>query len=147
MFGQGIATGGQWDGTLTISDDIRELMKFTSVLERSIMTDTVSVNRQNPTTRGLSDDFGTHSFMGKINFAGLTEGLSFGEVIENYTFNTNYADNYTFDRYISTNNDMFALKTIYTFESAEQPIDSGKLYSVALDYSGLTVESVVIENG
>ena len=42
---------------------------------------------------------------------------------------------------------MFALKTVYTFESAEQSIDSGKLYSVALDYSGLAVESVVIENG
>ena len=147
LFGQGIATGGQWDGTLTINEDIRKLIKFTGILERSMMTDTVSVNRQDPTTRGLSDDFGTHNFIGQINFAELTEGLSFDKVIENYTFNTNYADNYTFDRYINTNNDMFALKTIYTFESSEQPIDSGKLYSVALDYSGLSVESVVIENG
>ena len=147
LFGQGIAIDGQWDGTLTINEDIRKLIKFTGILERSLMTDIVSVHRQNPTTRGLSDDFGPHNFIGQINFAELTEGLSFDKVIENYTFNTNYADNYTFDRYISTNNDMFTLKTIYTFESSEQPIDSGKLYSVALDYSGLTVESVVIENG
>lgn len=147
LFGQGIATGGQWDGTLTITEDISNLMKFTSVLERSVMNDVVSVSRQNPTTRGITEAFGTHALFGAIGFSGITEGISFGEVIENYTFNTNYADNYTFDRYISTNNSMFALKTIYTYESAEQTIDSGRLYSVAIDYTGIEVESVVVENG
>ena len=40
---------------------------------------------------------------------------------------------------------MFALKTVYTYNSAEETIDTGKMCSVALDYSGLTVESVVVK--
>ena len=39
---------------------------------------------------------------------------------------------------------MFALKTIYKYESTEQEIDIGKMCSVAIDYTGLDVESVVI---
>ena len=42
---------------------------------------------------------------------------------------------------------MFALKTIYTYDSVEETIDSGKMCKVAIDYSGLDVESVVVENG
>ena len=66
-------------------------------------------------------------------------------VIKDYTFSTMYKENYTYDKYITTNNDMFALKTIYNYESTEESIDSGKMCAVAIDYSGLTVESVVVE--
>ena len=39
------------------------------------------------------------------------------------------------------------LKTDYKYTSAEQNVDSGKMCAVAIDYSGITVESVVVENG
>lgn len=38
------------------------------------------------------------------------------------------------------------MKTEYRYRSTEQTIDSGKMCSVAIDYTGLTVESVVVEN-
>ena len=72
--------------------------------------------------------------------------MSIGEVIKDYKFNTYKASAYEYDKYITTNNDMFALKTIYTSESTEETIDRGKLSVVAIDYTGLTVESVVIKN-
>ena len=37
------------------------------------------------------------------------------------------------------------LKTAYKYTSTEQTVDSGKMCSVSIDYSGLTVESVVIK--
>ena len=39
------------------------------------------------------------------------------------------------------------LKTEYKYTSTEQAIDSGKMCSVSINYTGLTVESVVVENG
>lgn len=39
------------------------------------------------------------------------------------------------------------LKTDYKYASTEQTIDSGRMCAVAIDYSGITVESVVVENG
>ena len=54
---------------------------------------------------------------------------------------------YEFDKYITTDNDMYALETVYNYNSAEETIDSGKMCSVAIDYTGLTVESVVVKNG
>ena len=68
-------------------------------------------------------------------------------IIKDYVFNTKKANLYEFDKYITTDNDMYALETVYNYNSAEETIDSGKMCSVALDYTGLNVESVVVNNG
>ena len=41
---------------------------------------------------------------------------------------------------------MYSLKTVYNYDGGEETIDSGKMCSVAIDYTGITVESVVVEN-
>ena len=70
-----------------------------------------------------------------------------GEVIKEYVFETAKAEYYTYDEYVTIANTMFSLKTIYNYYSNSEPIDSGKMCAVAIDYTGLDVESVVVKNG
>ncbi len=87
------------------------------------------------------------AFNGGLTFGGARDNVNIGDIIVDWVFNTDRKAVYAYDEYINTNNNMFTLKTIYNYESAEESIDSGKMCSVALDYTGITVESVVINNG
>lgn len=145
LYGQGIDGSGKWDGTLNFVDDIG-LLTFTSVFAFANTTDSVNSKFITPTPAILAENVNM-AFSSNFAFASVVDVVTKGEVVVDYTFSTMYKDNYIYDKYITTNNDMFALKTIYNYEGAEETIDSGKMCSVALDYSGLTVESVVVNNG
>lgn len=144
LYGQGVAGEGKWDGTINFTEEVSEFL-FNGGLAFAKITDAVASKLYTPTPIVFTASIGNASFSGGLTFAGATESIVFGKIIHDYVFNTNYAYNYTYDKYITTNNDMFALKTIYKYESTEQTIDSGKMCSVALDYTGLNVESVVVE--
>lgn len=149
LYGQGVAGEGKWDGTINFSEDINRTIDFTGGLSFiSNVAEGINVKQQVPVPVGFSASIGTVQFGGTFGFdtSRLVIDTNFIEVIKDYVFSTEYSDNYTFDKYITTNNDMFALKTIYKYESTEQEIDSGKMCSVAIDYTGIKVESVVVEN-
>ena len=148
LYGQGIAGEGKWDGTISFSEDIRKIIQFTGGLTvDKNLTDSVNVTTQTPTGANIAVELGRVQFTGSLSFEPFNTTINIGEVIKDYKFNTDKASAYEYDKYITTNNDMFALKTIYTYTSAEETIDSGKLSVVAIDYTGLTVESVVVKNG
>ena len=148
LYGQGIAGEGKWDGTINFSEDIRKIIQFTGGLTvDKNLTDSVNVATQAPTGASIAVELGRVQFTGSLSFEPFNATMSIGEVIKDYKFNTDNDGAYEYDKYITTNNDMFALKTIYTYTSTEDTIDSGKLSVVSIDYTGLTVESVVVENG
>ena len=148
LYGQGIAGDGKWDGTINFAEDVKNVL-FKGMLNFENASDIISISTQAPTSSDMSENVHNMQLVGELLFdnSKIQEYTNMIEIIRDYTFNTNYADNYTFDRYISTNNNMFTLKTIYTYESVEETIDSGNMCSVAIDMSGLDVESVVVENG
>lgn len=148
LYGQGIAGEGKWDGTINFSEDIRKIIQFTGGLEFDTgITEDIDTKMQTPAGASISVEAGAFMFSGSLTFNEPVINFEVGEVIKDYKFNTDKADAYEYDKYITTNNDMFALKTIYTAKSTEETIDSGKLSAVAIDYTGLTVESVVVKNG
>ena len=143
FYGQGIDGEGKWDGTLNFTDEIG-LLAFTSDFGFANIADSVSSEFKTPTASVLAEQVNM-AFSSNFTFASVVDIVGERVVIKDYTFSTMYKENYTYDKYITTNNDMFALKTIYNYESVEESIDSGKMCAVAIDYSGLTVESVVVE--
>ena len=105
------------------------------------------MSQRKPTGASIAVELGRVQFTGSLRFDPVDVQTNLIEVIKDYKFNTDKESAYEYDKYITTNNDMFALKTIYKYESTEEAIDSGKLSVVAIDYTGLTVESVVVNNG
>lgn len=150
LYGQGVAGEGKWDGTINFAENINRTVEFTGGLSFiPNATEDISVVQQTPVSSSFTIPLETTiEFSGVFGFdtSNLTIYANVGEIIKDYTFNTSKADLYSYDKYITTNNDMFALQTIYTYESKEETIDVGKMCSVAIDYTGLTVESVVVDN-
>ena len=106
----------------------------------------VNSSLQTPIGGSVSESVGTVPFSGSLSFNSVVDKIRFGETIKDYVFNVGKAYLYDYDNYITTNNGMFSLKTIYNYDSTEETIDSGKMCSVAIDYTGITVESVVVKN-
>ena len=146
LYGQGIATDGKWDGTISISEGFNIFKDFGGA-NLVGFTGEYGKNVQNPRTGAFTEAFDRFTLVGGMSVGALSETISKDEVIDNYTFNTSFAGSYEYDKYISTSNDIFSLKSIYTTESVEEKIDSGKMCSVSIDYTGLDVESVVVKNG
>lgn len=149
LYGQGIAGEGMWDGTINFAENINRTIDFKGGLSFiPNVAEDINVAQQTPVASGFTIPIGTVAFSGAFGFdtSNLTIYANVGEVIKDYVFSTNDADKYTFDKYITTNNDMFTLQTIYKYTSTEQTIDSGKMCSLAIDYTGIQAESVVVNN-
>lgn len=149
LYGQGVAGEGKWDGTINFAEDIKVNIAFKGglVFDDKKFAENIDIKSQNPTGGVFTESLGPVSFRGSLAFGNVKAYVNLGEVIKDYIFSVADADKYIYDKYITDNNDMFSIKTIYNYESTEQTIDSGKMCSVAIDYTGLTVESVVVENG
>ena len=149
LYGQGVAGDGEWDGTINFSENIKVDIDFNGNMTFDVdnIREDISSILQTPVGGSFAENIGSVSFVGSLVFNNVNSYVNVGEIIKDYVFSTVNAEKYTFDKYITTNNDMFALKTIYNFESVEQQIDAGKMCVVSIDYSGLTVESVVVNNG
>ena len=145
LYGQGIDGAGKWDGTLNFIEDITGI-PFGGGLTLCNLTEIIDNKLQTPTPIIFIDAVNM-AFNGGLTFSGARDNVNIGDIIVDWVFNTDRKALYTYGEYINTNNNMFALKTIYNYESVEQTIDSGKMCSVALDYTGITVESVVVNNG
>lgn len=141
---QGINSGkGDWDGTLEFKDEFGDIPLASSM---SVITfrDSVVASTQIPTPASITELFGEIALNGDISVIGFTDSIYVGEIINNYILNV--SDGEYDSRYVTADG-AYMLKTDYKYTSTEQTIDSGKMCSVAIDYTGLTVESVVVENG
>lgn len=145
LYGQGVAADGNWDGTINFEDNVK--IAFTGGISLAKLSDYMSKSRLTPSFVGLSEILSSLNFGGGIALQNISDSVGIGKVVKDYLFSVNDADKYTYDKYVTTDNDMFALKTTYTYASTEQAIDSGKMCGVAIDYTGIQVESVVLSNG
>ena len=141
---QGINGKGEWDGTLEFNDIFGADIPLISNMSVITFGDNLSVNTQIPAPASIAEMFGEIALNGAMSVIGFTDSVSTSHVIINYVFDTNNGE-YNSD-YVTADG-AYMMKTEYKYTSTEQTIDSGKMCSVAIDYTGLTVESVVVENG
>ena len=140
---QGINSGkGDWDGTLEFKDEFNTIPL--SNISVAKISDTISVSTIEPTVSNITEIFGEITLNNTMNVIGFTDSIYIGEIINNYILDV--SDGEYDSRYVTADG-AYMLKTDYKYSSTEQTIDSGKMCAVAIDYSGITVESVVVENG
>ena len=140
---QGINGKGEWDGTLEFKDVFGADIPLVSNM--SVVTFGVDMNAstQIPTPASITELFGEIALNSDISVIGFTDSVSTAHVITGYLIDTTNGE-YNSD-YVTADG-AYMMKTEYKYSSTEQTIDSGKMCSVAIDYTGLTVESVVVEN-
>lgn len=142
---QGINGGkGEWDGTLEFKDAFEADIPLVSNMSVITFRDSVATGTQIPTPASISELFGEIALNGAMSVIGFTDSVSTAHIIESYVFDTTNGE-YNSD-YVTADG-AYMMKTEYKYTSTEQTIDSGKMCSVAINYTGLTVESVVVENG
>ena len=140
---QGINSGkGDWDGTLEFKDEFNTIPL--SNISVAKISDTISVSTIEPTVSNITEIFGEITLNNTMNVIGFTDSIYIGEIINNYILDV--SDGEYDSRYVTADG-AYMLKTDYKYRSTEQTVDSGKMCAVAIDYSGITVESVVVENG
>ena len=142
---QGINGGkGEWDGTLEFKDLFNADIPLISDMSVITFRDSVGASTQIPVPASISELFGEIALNGAMSVIGFTDSVSTAHIIESYVFDTNNGE-YNSD-YVTADG-AYMMKTEYKYTSTEQTIDSGKMCSVTIDYTGIAVESVVIENG
>ena len=144
VYSQGINGKGEWDGTLEFKDLFNVDIPLVSDMSVITFRDSAVASTQIPVPASIAEMFGEIALNSNISVIGFTDSVSTSPVITIYVFDTTngeYNSNYV------TVDGAYMLKTEYKYTSTEQTIDSGKMCSVAIDYTGLTVESVVVENG
>ena len=140
---QGINSGkGDWDGTLEFKDEFNAIPL--SNISVAKISDTISVSTIEPTVSNITEIFGEITLNNTMNVIGFTDSIYVGEIINNYILDVSDGE---YDSKYVTADGAYMLKTAYKYTSTEQTVDSGKMCAVAIDYSGITVESVVVENG
>lgn len=140
---QGINGKGEWDGTLEFKDLFNADIPLISDMSVITFGDNLSVNTQIPTPASISELFGEIALNGAMSVIGFTDSVSTAHIIENYVFDTTNGEYNS--NYVATDG-AYMMKTEYKYSSTEQTIDSGRMCAVAIDYSGITVESVVVVN-
>ena len=139
---QGINGKGEWDGTLEFKDEFNTIPL--SNISVSKISDTISVSTIEPTVSNITEIFGEITLNNTMNVIGFTDSIYVGEIINNYILDVSNGE---YDVRYVTADGAYMLKTDYKYTSTEQTVDSGRMCAVAIDYSGITVESVVVENG
>lgn len=140
--GQGlVADYNKWDGKINIEEEFGVIPL--SNVSFNKFSDIIDVSLIKPTVSSIVETFGEIT-LSTVNVTGFDESIYVGEIIKGYTFDVSNGE---YDSRYATADGAYMLKTDYKYTSAEQNVDSGKMCAVAIDYSGITVESVVVENG
>ena len=142
---QGINGGkGEWDGTLEFAENIAPITISPTTMQ--LFNVELTALTQEPTKSDLVEVLSSIKTP-TVKFVGFSEGITTNEIITDYTFNTEKSSLYEYNKNYVTADGTYKLKTEYKYTSTEQSIDRGRMCAVAIDYSGITVESVVVENG
>ena len=141
---QGINGGkGEWDGTLEFKENIAPIVIIPTTMQ--LFNAELTALTQEPTKSDFAEMLSSIKTP-LVKFVGFSEGITASEIVTDYTFNTEKSSLYEYNKNYVTADSAYKLKTEYKYTSTEQTIDSGKMCSVAIDYTGLTVESMVVVN-
>ncbi len=144
VYSQGVNGKGEWDGTLEFKDLFNVDIPLVSDMPVMTFRDSAVASTQIPVPASITEMFGEIALNGAISVIGFTDSVSTSYIITSYVLDTTNGE-YNSD-YVAADG-AYMLKTEYKYRSTEQTIDSGKMCSVSIDYTGLTVESVVVVNG
>lgn len=140
--GQGlVANYSKWDGKINIEEEFGVIPL--SNVSFNKFSDRIDVSLIKPTSSNITEVFGEIPLDNTINVTGFNESIYVGEIIKGYTFDVSNGE---YNSRYATADGAYMLKTDYKYTSTEQTVDSGKMCAVTIDYSGMTVESVVVEN-
>ena len=131
---------GEWDGTLEFAEKIANVTVSATM---QLFSAELTAFTQEPTKSDLVEVLASVKTP-LVKFVGFSEGITASEIITDYTFSTKKSSLYEYNKNYVTADSAYKLKTEYKYTSTEQTIDSGKMCSVAIDYTGIQVESVVV---
>lgn len=149
LFGQGLQAGGQWDGTINISETF-EGASFNLSFGAGEFGESFNVGTHTPVGGNVSEIFRSVGFDLAFSVGSFSSSVGFSDVVEQEPIvpdDPEKVQTYTFDeKYVTTDGGRFALRTQWRYTSEEQTIDTGRMTSVKAVTIGLkTVESVVVE--
>lgn len=142
VYTQGLDGGkGNWDGTLEFAESFGSISIFESM---GVETFNINLNTstQIPTPINLTERFGNIAINDVINVENFTENIDFSYIINSYYFDSTNGE---YNKFVKVDNNVYMFKTEYKYISNEQPINTGKMYSIIID-EGLNIESINIES-
>lgn len=143
--GQGMAGTDQWDGTLSFDESVAPIsLRSSLTLVKAV--EEVTTATDYPTPADFTESVAGFSLRSSLRLVGMTERVSTTEIRTKQTF-TAAVWQYDNDRYITVENDALMARVSWTYESAEEVIDEGRMTAVKAVTNDLESVEEVIVNG
>ena len=125
--GQGLSATTVWDGTLTI-EEVVPAFGIRSRMALAAFTESVTTATQKPIPTGITEVVSGFSIRSRMTLAGFTEEIGVNPVWEKQSITAARLSDWTYaDRYVEHGENGVQLKTSWTYQSAEQTIDEGRM--------------------
>ena len=125
--GQGLSATTVWDGTLTI-EEVVPAFGIRSRMALAAFTESVTTATQKPIPTGITEVVSGFSIRSRMTLAGFTEQIGVNPVWEKQSITAARLSAWTYaDRYVEHGENGIQLKTSWTYQSAEQTIDEGRM--------------------
>ena len=143
--GQGLSATTVWDGTLTI-EEVVPAFSIKSRMALAAFTESVTTATQKPIPTGITEVVSGFSIRSRMTLAGFTEEIGVNPVWEKQSITAARLSHWTYaDRYVEHGENGVQLRTSWTYQSAEQPIDEGRMTAVRAVTADLaSVEEVTV---
>ena len=143
--GQGLSATTVLDGTLTI-EEVVPAFSIKSRMALAAFTESVTTATQMPIPTGITEVVSGFSIRSRLTLAGFTEEISVNPVWEKQSITAARLSAWTYaDRYVEHGENGVQLKTSWTYQSAEQSIDAGRMAVVKAVTADLaSVEEVTV---
>lgn len=143
--GQGLSATTVLDGTLTI-EEVVPAFSIKSRMALAAFTESVTTATQKPISTGITEVVSGFSIRSRLTLAGFTEEIGVNPVREKQSITAARLSDWTYaDRYVEHGENGVQLKTSWTYQSAEQTIDEGRMTVVKAVTADLaSVEEVMV---
>lgn len=143
--GQGLSATTVWDGTLTI-EEVVPAFGIRSRMALAAFAESVTTSTQKPIPTGITEVVSGFSIRSRMGLAGFTEEIGVNPVWEKQSITAARLSDWTYaDRYVEHGENGVQLKTSWTYQSAEQTIDEGRMTAVRAVTADLaSVEEVTV---
>ena len=134
-----------WDGTLTI-EEVVPAFGIRSRMALAAFTESVTTSTQKPIPTGITEVVSGFSIRSRMGLAGFTEEIGVNPVWEKQSITAARLSAWTYaDRYVEHGENGVQLRTSWTYQSAEQTIDEGRMTVVKAVTADLaSVEEVTV---
>ena len=130
-----------WDGTLEFTESFGSISIFEN-MEIKTFNINLNASTQIPIPVSIVETFGDIAINDVVSVENFTENIDFSYIINSYYFDSTNGE---YSKFIKIDNNIYMFKTEYKYISSEQPINTGKMYSIIID-EGLNIESVDLSN-